>query len=266
MATGGFSPRAESIAGFGGPAVEWVVTLFMLLAGANFALHFQLFRGRPDRMARDPEFRMYVGVLAAGSLLIASDLILQGHPHGPLSALRLAAFQATSIVTTTGFATADFDAWPHFSRVLLFLLMFVGGCSGSTGGSVKVVRTQIVLKKLIADLRRFVHPHAVLPVRLGRRGIPEEVVGSVTTFVTLFLLLFGAGALSLAFLGLDPVSAFSASAACIANVGPGFGEVGPTLTYEPLPATAKLVLVALMIVGRLELYTVLVVLFLGRRT
>ena len=171
----------------------------------------------------------------------------------------------TSIVTTTGYTTADFDSWPHFSRALLFLLMFVGGCAGSTGGSVKVVRIVIVAKKLATDLRRLVRPHAVLPVRLGDRAIPDDVVTSVTTFFLLFLGLFAVGGLVLALLGLDPITAFSASAACIGNVGPAFGEVGPSQTYAPLPVPAKLVLASLMIVGRLEIYTVLVLLFLPRR-
>ena len=190
---------------------------------------------------------------------------MRGHQDGVLNALRYSVFQVTAIVTTTGFATADFDAWPHFSQALLFLMMFVGGCAGSTGGSVKVVRIMIVAKKLITDLKRLVQPRAVLPVRVGKRAIPDDVVTSVTTFFLLFLATFAAGGLVLAAMGLDMVTAFSASAASLGNIGPGFGHVGPTLSYAPLPAAAKLVLVVLMIVGRLELYTMLVLPFLWRR-
>jgi len=265
MATGGFSTRNASIQGFASPAIEMVVVLFMLLAGANFALHFQWIRGRPGPLFRDSEFRFYIGVLGGTTLLLATDLILR-QGRGILDALRLGVFQSTTIVTTTGFATADFDLWPSFSRVLLFLMMFVGGCAGSTGGSVKVARIMIVAKKLIVDLRRLLQPHAVLPVRIGPRAIPDEVVTSVTTFFILFLTLFAGGGLLLSLMGLDFVSAFSASAACIGNIGPGFGLVGPTQTYAPLPDLAKLLLVVLMIVGRLELYTVLMLLFLWRRT
>jgi trk system potassium uptake protein TrkH len=265
MATGGFSTRNASIAGFASPAIEMVIVLFMVLAGANFALHFQWIRGRTGPLFRDSEFRFYIGVLGATTLLLASDLILR-QGHGILDALRLGVFQSSTIVTTTGFATADFDLWPSFSRVLLFLMMFVGGCAGSTGGSVKVARIMIVAKKLIIDLRRLLQPHAVLPVRMGPRAIPDEVVTSVTTFFILFLTLFAGGGLLLSLMGLDFVSAFSASAACIGNIGPGFGVVGPTQTYAPLPDLAKLLLVGLMIVGRLELYTVLMLLFLWRRT
>jgi trk system potassium uptake protein TrkH len=265
MATGGFSTRNASIAAYHSPAIEMVVTLFMILAGANFALHFQWLRGKPGRLFGDSEFRFYIGVLGGTTLLLALDLVLR-NGNSILDALRLGVFQTATIITTTGFATADFDTWPAFSRVLLFLTMFIGGCAGSTGGSVKVARVMIVAKKLVVDLKRMLQPHAVLPVRIGPRAIPDDVVTSVTTFFILFLTLFAGGGLLLALMGLDFVSAFSASAACLGNIGPGFGEVGPTHTFAPLPQLAKLLLTALMIVGRLELYTVLVLLFLWRRT
>jgi len=265
MATGGFSTRNASVAAFGSPAIELVVTLFMFLAGANFALHYYWLRGQPGRLFADREFRFYAGLLGAATLLLTLDLLLQRHA-GVLDAVRLSAFQSTTMMTTTGFATADFDAWPPFSRVLLFLLMFVGGCAGSTGGSVKVVRIMIVAKKLAVDLKRMLQPHAVLPVRIGALAVPEEVVASVTTFFILFLALFAGGGLLLGLMGLDPLSAFSASAACLGNIGPGFGQVGPTHTFAPLPDAAKLLLAGLMIVGRLELYTVLVLVFLWRRS
>ena len=264
MATGGFSTRDASIAAFASPAIEMVIVLFMVVAGANFALHFHLLRGKPLPLVRDQEFRFYVTILAVATLLLSADLVIDGG-RSLLEALRLGVFQATSIMTTTGFSTDNFDAWPSFSRALLLLLMFVGGCAGSTSGSVKVVRVVIVTKKLIIDLKRLLQPHAVLPVRVGRRAIPDDVVASVTTFFMLFLMLFAAGGLTLALTGLDIVTAFSATAACLTNVGPGLELVGPSLTYAPLPASAKLVLTALMIIGRLELYTVLVLLFVGRR-
>jgi len=265
MATGGFSTHVASVGGYGSALIETIVTLFMFLAGVNFALHFKLLQGKPLQVLRDSEFRFYTFLVTAAAILLAADLYMSGQASEVLDALRLGAFQSTTIITTTGFATADFDAWPAFSRALLFVLMFVGGCAGSTGGSVKVARILIVGKKLAVDIKRLVQPHAVLPVRLGRRAVPEEVVTSVTTFFILFLALFAAGGLVLAMLGQDLVSAFSASAACLGNIGPGFGAVGPTHTFAPLPAPAKLVLVALMIIGRLELYTVLVTVYLGRK-
>jgi len=239
--------------------------LFMILAGVNFALHFKLLRGNALPLLRDAELRIYLSLLVGATILLAGNLLLSAHQHDLVSALRLGAFQAVTIITTTGFSTADYDAWPSFARALLFTLMFVGGCAGSTAGSVKIVRILIVFKKLAVDLKRLVQPNAVLPVRVGRRAIPEEVVTSVTTFFILFLVLFAAGGVTMTAFGLDPVSAFAASAACLGNIGPGFGLVGPAEGYALVPGPAKLVLVALMIIGRLELYTVLVTFYLGRR-
>ena len=265
IATAGFSTLQGNVGAFGNPAIELVILLFMIAAGVNFALHFNLLRGKPLRLFRDAELRVYLGLVAAATLLLGGDLLVSGHATDVVSAARLGGFQAAAIISTTGYSTADFDAWPVFSRALLFTLMFVGGCAGSTSGSVKVVRILIVCKKLMIDVRRLVQPNAVLPVRVGRRAIPEEVVTSVTTFFLLFLALFAVGGVTLAAFGLDLVSAFTASAACLGNIGPGFGLVGPAQGYALVPAPAKLILVGLMIVGRLELYAVLVTLYLGRR-
>lgn len=266
MATGGFSTLNGSLAGFNSPLIEWIVIVFMVLAGANFALHFQLLRGRPKPLLQDREFHYYLSIMLLATILICTDLVLRSQEDmGLIEAIRAAAFQAVAIVTTTGFVTADFNAWPAFSQALIFLLMFVGGCAGSTGGSVKVVRIMIVAKKFVIDLKSKVQPHAVLPVRIGATAVPDAVVNSVTTFVLLFVALFVVGGILLTALGIDAATAFSASAACIANVGPGFGDVGPTLNYGNLPAVAKLILLVLMLVGRLELYTILVLLFLRRR-
>ncbi len=264
MATGGFSTRNASVASFESPAVEWTVTLFMVLAGANFALHYQWLRGRFRGILRDPELRLYLVIIAVGSFLVTGNLLLAGVTSSVGEALRLGTFQVASILTTTGFATANFDGWPHVARSLLWLVMFVGGCAGSTGGSVKVIRLLLVFKKIGADLKRMLQPRAVLPVRLGARAISEDVVSSVTTFFVLYLVLFVGGGFALAVMGLDPETAFSASAACLGNIGPGFGGVGPTMNYAAVPAAGKLLLATLMIVGRLELYTVMVIFFFRR--
>jgi len=264
MATGGFSTLNTSVTGFNSFAIEMVIVVFMILAGSNFALHFKLLRGRPGPLLRDNEFRFYIGLLLVVTALLMADLRLNAE-EGLIEAFRHAVFQSTAIVTTTGFATANFDQWPHFSRALLFMMMFVGGCAGSTGGSVKVVRLMIVLRKLIADLKRILRPHAVIPVRVGDRAIPENIVTSVTTFFILFLSLFAFGGLVLSMMGYDMITAFSASAACLGNIGPGFNLVGPMQNYEFFKPSAKLILVVMMIVGRLELYTILVMLFVRPR-
>jgi trk system potassium uptake protein TrkH len=265
MATGGFSTRNASIASFDSPAVEMTIVFFMVIAGASFALHFQWIRGRFGVLVRDPEFHLYTGILAGATLLVATFTFWRGVYPSVGTALRHGVFQVTSMMTTTGFATSDFDTWSDFSRGVLFILMFVGGCSGSTGGSVKVVRILIMIKKIAVDLRRMVRPHAVHPLRVGAKAIPEDVISSVTTFILLYLILFLAGGLLLTLFGVDALSAYSASVACLGNVGPGFGTVGPTLNYAHLPAAAKLLLAFMMIVGRLELYTVFILVFLRHR-
>ena len=262
MATGGFSTRAASIGAYGS-SIQIAITFFMVLAGVNFALHFKCLLGKPLAAIRDPEFRLYIWILTAATLFLALDLVRAGRGLG--TAFRLAAFQAATIVTTTGFATEDFNLWPSFSRALLFTLMFVGGCAGSTGGSVKVVRIMILGKKVLKDLKQMVQPRAVFPVRVGTRAIPADIVSSVMTFVVLFLIIYAVGGLLLGAMGFDLVTSFSASAACLGNIGPGFELVGPSQTFEFFPPAAKLLLVALMLVGRLELYTVLVIIFFSRR-
>ena len=264
MATGGFSTRNASISAFESPAIEWTVTLFMVLAGASFAIHYQWLRGRFRVAARDPELRLYLMIIVGASAAVLLNLALAGVTTSLAEGARLATFQVVTIVTTTGFATADFDGWPDVSRMVLFLLMFAGGCAGSTGGSVKIVRLLIIFKKIAVDLKRMLQPRAVLPVRIGSQGVSDEVVSSVTTFFVLFLLSFVFGGLSLTVLGIEPMTAFSASAACLGNIGPGFGGVGPTMNYAGLPQLAKALLAVLMVVGRLELYTVMVIFFFRR--
>ena len=264
MATGGFSTKNESIRAFGSVGVEWTVTVFMVLAGASFAIHYQWLRGKISALKRDSELRLYLGILIVSSAVVLLNLMLSRVTPSLFEGTRLAAFQVVSIVTTTGFVNADYGGWPELSRTLLFLLMFTGGCAGSTGGSVKIVRLLIVFKKIAVDVKRVLQPHAVLPVQLGGRAIPDDIVSSVTTFFVLFVLLFVSGGVCLTVMGLDPLTSFSAAAACLGNIGPGFGDVGPSLNYAGLPAPAKVLLAILMIVGRLELYTVIVILFFRR--
>ncbi len=174
------------------------------------------------------------------------------------SALRYAAFQAVAIVTTTGFGTADYELWPPLAIGVLFSLFFVGGMAGSTGGGVKVVRILLILKNSFREVQQLLHPHAVLPIRLDHRVVPEGIIRNVLSFIVLYIGLIGAGTLAMGFLGLDLLSAFSATFSCVGNVGPAFGTLGPTESYTHIPAVGKWVLVLLMMAGRLEIYTVLV--------
>ncbi|MDN5347135.1 MAG: trk/ktr system potassium uptake protein [Clostridia bacterium] len=260
MATGGFSSKNASIGHYESPLIHWIIIIFMFLAGANFALYYQALRQKnPLYFWRNPEFRLYTLITLGATITIALDLFIRGYYRGE-NLIRQAAFQVTSILTTTGFATADFDTWPSFSRLLLLVLMFVGGCYGSTGGSIKVGRHLVLLKNGMVELFRAVHPHAVLPVRLGNAVVVKEtLILNILQFIGLYLLIFALSTLLLVSLtGLDMESAASAVAATLGNVGPGLGVVGPTQNYAHLPAAAKYLLSWLMLVGRLEIYTVLV--------
>jgi len=257
MATGGFSTRNQSIGYYGSPVVDLIVISFMILAGTNFSLHFQMFRGAPGGFLRNTEFKVYFCIVGVLPLLIGFRLYLHGLVPSLGSAMRQAYFQVVSITTTTGFATADYEQWPFLEQMILFLLMFIGGSAGSTSGGMKVIRVVLLAKLAYRGIYRVIHPRAFWQVKLGGRKIPAEVLDSVTGFYLLYTSIFLAGSIFLSWRGLDFVTSCSALAATLGNVGPGLGLVGPTETYQPFPTEVKAFLVLCMILGRLEIYTVL---------
>ena len=254
VATGGFSTRDASIAAFGSPGVEWLFVAFMLVAGCNFALYYHMIFGRISVLWKNGEFRFYLLMVTLATVAVFLN-IRTVYPSTVYS-LRAAAFQVTSIITTTGYTTADFDQWPVFSRTLLLLLMFVGGSGGSTAGAIKQIRILVVLKYLVREVKKAVSPHAVIPLRIGEHVIPTSTVNSIVAFVGLYVAIFIASSIYLTSLGYDMVTAFSAVAATQGNIGPGLGAVGPTASYASLHNGAKMLLSVLMLVGRLEIYTV----------
>ncbi len=260
LATGGFSTRNQSIGAYQSAYVEWVVILFMFAAGANFALHYQFLTGRRGSYFRDPEFRFYL-YLQIFSGVFLSALLAFGRNEALSSAVRHAVFQVTSILTTTGYTTVDYEQWPGVAQYVLFLLMFVGGCAGSTGGGMKCVRLLLLLKQAYRAIYQHIHPHAISTVKLGHKTVSEEVVQGVLAFSVLFLAVFVLAAGALSAFGMDFRSAMASTVACLGNVGPALGVTGPAQTYGPLSQGAKGILVFCMILGRLELFT-LVVLFL----
>ena len=262
MSTGGFSTRSASIAAFDSAYIEIVIIVFMFLAGANFALHYRALRGRPQVFWRDPEFRFYT-VLWLGSCLLLSLNVWGGIYEGAGAALRAGFFQGTSIMTTTGFVTQDFNVWPSASRLLLVLLMFIGGCGGSTGGGIKVVRFLVILKRIARELGRAMHPRTIIKIKLGRQSLEESTVSNISSFFIIFVAIFAVASLAMTFYTPDMVTAASSVAATLGNIGPGLGAVGATETYASIPTAGKLILVACMLLGRLELYTVLVLLHRG---
>ncbi len=255
LAASGFSPEPLSYQGFN-PAIQWVAILFMTIAGVNFALQYQFFAGRPKDLLHDVEFRVYLGILAVAALLLTltlrSDYVLA-------EALRHALFQAISIMTTTGYASVDFIEWSQQGQMVLLVLMFVGGSAGSAAGGVKVIRWIIIAHNMNREVQRALRPRAVLPVRVGRRPVEEEVLRAVAAFLTLYLSLFAVIAGVVIWLGADIVTGLTASIACLGNVGPGLGEVGPMLNYADLHPVSRALLIFAMYAGRLEVVTVFII-------
>ncbi|HAS83760.1 MAG TPA: potassium transporter [Verrucomicrobia bacterium] len=256
MSTGGFSTRTASVAAFDSAFADVVITVFMFLAGASFSLHFRALRGAPGVFWRDPEFRFYTGLWVLSSLFLSGNIWMHGiEPVG--GALRHGFFQGTSILTTTGFATRDYNLWPQASRLLLVLLMFSGGCGGSTAGGIKVVRFVVVFKHIARELGRVMRPQSVARIKLGREVLDESVVANILTFVMLFSAIFASMSFLMTFYTPDLETATSAVVASLGNIGPGIASVGPMETYAFIPDPGKLILIVCMLLGRLELYTVL---------
>jgi trk system potassium uptake protein TrkH len=259
MPTGGFSTRTASIAHYNSGYFDTVFIVFMIIAGINFSLHYQMLRGRPLALWKDAECRFFLGVFAAMVAVVSFDV---WHDiYADLGeAIRYGAFQVASILTTTGYATADYDTWPALSRLILLLAMFIGASAGSTGGGMKCLRVMLYFKFCYKELFRLLHPHAVSRVKLTGKTVPEDVMHSVLGFLGLYTGLFAVSSVLLAALGVDFVTAFAAVAACIGNIGPGFAAVGPAENYAMIPALGKWLLVFCMLLGRLEIYTVIILL------
>jgi trk system potassium uptake protein TrkH len=256
LATGGFSTKNASIAAFDSAYIQWVTILFMYLAGINFSLHFRAVSGRPV-YARDHEWRFFTFVvLAAGTVILAINLA-SGSYSNLEQALRDSLFQATAITTTTGFVSADYEVGLPAAQMVLFALFFVGGMAGSTGGGIKTLRILLLLKQTANEIRKHLHPRAILLTRIGKQTVGQDVVANVVGFVILYLLLCLVGAMLLALTGLEPLTAIAGSIATVGNVGPGFGDLGPTDNYGWLSGPALSLMSFLMLVGRLEIYTVL---------
>jgi len=258
MATGGFSPRNASIAAYNSPYIDYVVIVFMFLAGANFNLHYWALRGKITAY-RDSEFRFYTSV----TLLATGIIVFARWVAGTLwseSMIRSSLFQTVSIVTTTGFITDDYEKWPLVTQIILLLLMFIGGCTSSTGGAIKNVRVYVLFKYLSSELKKVFHPHGVFPVKIRDRSLTDSTVSNIVGFIILYILLFVLGVLCMAGMGLDLATSIGSVAATLGNIGPGLGEVGPVDNFSAVPILGKWVLSFMMLAGRLEIFTVLVLL------
>ncbi|MFM2130032.1 MAG: hypothetical protein RL477_1578 [Pseudomonadota bacterium] len=258
VATGGFSTADASIGYFDSAAVEWVAVVFMLAGSMPFVLYIQAVRGNPMPLMRDAQVRTFLVIVVACIVLLVVWKVATGRADVG-SAIRLATFNLVSVITGTGFATSDFSLWGEFAVTMFFFAMFIGGCAGSTTCGLKIFRLQVLYASTVAQAGKLLQPHGVFVPHFNRKPIPESVSESVLSFFFLYVISFGALAVGLGILGLDFVTAVSGAASAIANVGPGLGNIiGPAGTYAPLPDTAKWLLAFGMLLGRLELFTVLI--------
>ncbi len=257
MATGGFSTKQASIAYFNSPYIEYVIVIFMFLAGTNFSVNYFALHGQFKKVWGNEEFRYYLKFTVVFVLLI-SMVIWSVSDNGFEKSFRNSLFQLVSIITTTGYVTADYTAWVPFITIFIFMLMFIGASAGSTAGGVKVVRHIILLKNSILELRRQIHPAAVLPVRLNKKAVTNEITYNVMAFMIIYFMVFAVGSLLMAAMGNDFLTSIGAVATCLGNIGPGIGTVGPVDNFAHLSDLAKWLLSFLMLLGRLELFTVLI--------
>jgi len=263
LSTGGFSTRDASIAAFHSSYIDIVIIVFMFLGAANFSLHFKAWTKDLRNYVRDSQFRYYAAFILGGTLFVAAVIYIGGIYSSTIDSLRQGAFQTVSIMTTTGFVTADYDTWPFAAKFALLLFMFIGGSAGSTTGAIKTVRVVLLFKYAYREIVRLIHPKVFASVKLGGRVIHKNVLESVAAFFIFYMLVFVAATVIVTVQGMDLVSGLSAVAATLGNIGPGLGTVGPTHNYFHVPLLSKCVLTACMIIGRLEVFTVLVLLAPG---
>ncbi|MBO8142756.1 MAG: TrkH family potassium uptake protein [Firmicutes bacterium] len=268
VSTGGYSTRNDGIGAFASPVVHWVLTVGMFLGGMNFFLQYRVFRfGDWQAVRQNREFWVYVGLLLGAGLLVTADLWME-RAMRLSDAWRMGLFHAVSIMTTTGYVSDDYGTWPHMSRAILFMLMFIGGSAQSTAGGPKVIRLAILFKHGIKELEQLMHPRSVRALRIGDKAVADRTFYAVVGFVFLYIAIWLVSTVILAATGLDLITAASAAITSLSNVGPGFGKVGPAYTFASLTPAAKLYLSFLMLVGRLEIMSVLILFhpaFWGRR-
>lgn len=257
MATGGFSTKQASVGYWDSAYIQYVITVFMFIAGINFTLCYTAFKGHWRKLLRDNEFQLYLFLAVAASVVIGTGLYIAGWADVEKS-FRDAAFQVITLMTTTGYATADYNLWPAMLGLILFLLMFAGACAGSTSGGLKVIRVFLLFKNSFTELKRIIHPNGVITVKYNERSVHPNIMTNIMGFTILFLIIFTIGTLIMTFFIEDIFTASSAVITSMSNVGPGFGSLGPMYTFSHLNDFAKIFLALLMLVGRLEILTVMV--------
>ncbi|MBF0204755.1 MAG: TrkH family potassium uptake protein [Desulfamplus sp.] len=257
MPTGGFSTKNSSVSHYNSAYIDYVIVIFMILAGINFSLHYQMLRGKTLIFWRDSECRFFLLLCLGCSIIIAFNIYGSVYDTAG-KAFQYASFQVVSLITTTGYATADYEQWPGLSQILLFICMFIGASAGSTGGGMKCARIMVAFKYCYRELFSLVHPRSVSQIKMNGAVVPFHVVRSIMGFLALYIGIFIICSILVAAMGTDMITAFSAVAACIGNIGPGFGDVGPVDNFSAMPAATKWLLSWCMLLGRLEIYTVII--------
>ncbi|MDO5332216.1 MAG: TrkH family potassium uptake protein, partial [Bacillota bacterium] len=257
VGTGGLATNGASIGYYGKLSVEMIVAVFMMLAGINFSLYYQLITGNVKSFFKDKELRVYLAIIAGATIFIAAMLYCKSVYGSIGEALRYAYFQVCSIITTTGYGTADFDLWPIPCKVIILCLMFVGGCGGSTGGGMKVIRIILLWKLLKRGIDKKLHPRATAQLKFDSKPVSVDTLSGVASFAVLYLVTILAGSLFVSLSGCDLITSVTSVIACVSNIGPGFNLVGPSCTFAFFPGIIKIVLGLLMIAGRLELFTII---------
>lgn len=255
-ATGGFSTRNASAGAFPSAFIQWVLVLFMFISSCNFALHYRFLHSGPSAYGQDAEWKTYVFTLFGGGIVVA--LCLAGRFDSVEYTLRTAFFHVVSISTSTGYITEDYSKWPYLAQAVIVFFMFSGGSAGSTSGGIKFMRLYVLAKIIWQELFRLAHPHAITHLKMNGRPIPKEVVSGVISFFVLYMLLLGVGTTILAACNIDLLSAFGATLSCLSNIGPGLGSVGPVDNYGHFPGFVHVLLALFMLLGRLEIYAILV--------
>lgn len=258
MSTGGFSTKQASVAYFNSSYIQYVITFFMFLGGTSFVLLYLTFKGQFRKLVQNEEFRAYLSITLVATLVVTAILIYRSEMSFSI-AFRESLFQVVSILTTTGFASSDFTTWGGSVSLIFFILMFIGASAGSTAGGVKVVRHLIIAKNSLSEFRRQLHPSAIIPVRINGKTLSHELTRSIMAFVIIYLTIFGITSVTLTLMGMDAVTAMGSVATSLGNIGPGLNETGPSHTFAHIPDAAKWILSMTMVIGRLELFTVLII-------
>lgn len=257
LATGGFSTKNASVAHFNSPFIEYGTTFFMFLAGVNYSLYFYVFRGSISKLWKSSEFKFYLAVVIIASVLISVNLL--GSTYESIAdSFRYSIFQVVSIMTTTGYATADYERWSSFAQIFLVILMFFGGMIGSTGGGIKQVRILLMLKQGYREIYQLIHPRAITTLKLDGKFLTKEILGSIWGFLFLFIFVCIAAIIGMASLGTDIITATTTVISAMCNVGPALGTAGPAENFASIPDIGKWILTLCMLTGRLEVYTVLI--------